>query len=245
MSLKINPMDEKTLERIYPKSIHGENINSDTFKIHIERYQYAASKINSPGIVADVACGSGYGSFFLASNLKNIHILAIDNNIAAIDFARMHFSHDRINYVVADAMKFLSDELLNYVVSLETIEHLPDPGGFVKRISSQLVSGGRIIASAPITPSMDGNIYHLHDFSKKSFKQLFTSCNLREIDSFVQKQNFNPLHVLGKKAQRSEEVRKNLFGYYLKKPGKLWSRIKSIFKDGFNNKYLVVVFEKP
>ena len=45
-----------------------------------------------------------------------------------------------------------------------------------------LVKGGRFIASAPVTPSMDANPFHQTDFTIKSFKKLFTSAGLVEID---------------------------------------------------------------
>src|SRR5687768_7553722 len=95
-NLKTDAMDEKTLERIYPETIHGENINSDTFRIHLDRYRYAASMIVRGGIVADIACGAGYGSFLLVNEIEDIRIVAVDNNKYAIEYAKKHFASDRI-----------------------------------------------------------------------------------------------------------------------------------------------------
>ena len=129
------------------------------------------------------------------------------------------------------------------VVSLETIEHLHHPEAFVKHMSLQLAPGGRFIASAPVTPSMDANPYHLNDFTQKSFRKLFSDCGLKLITSKLQVQPYRPFQLLKKHGPRS--IRKNLLGYYLTHPSKAFLRLKSTIVDGFRNKYLLVVFEKP
>ena len=111
-------------------------------------------------------------------------------------------------------------------------------------MANQLAAGGRFIASAPITPSVDANPYHLHDFTEQSFKKLFSAAGLTEIDSILQVQPYAPLHVARTKEGRSKDIRKGLLSYYFRNPSALWRRIRSIGTDGFTNKYLVVAFEK-
>lgn len=129
-------------------------------------------------------------------------------------------------------------------MSLETIEHLPDPAAFIAHMSKRLVKGGRFIASVPITPSMDANPYHLHDFTRSSFIELFRRNGFKPLVEKLQIQPYKIIDVMGKKEERSKDIRRGLLLYYLKHPGKFFLRIKSLFIDGLQNKYLVAVFEK-
>ena len=239
-------MIANSLERINPELSGGTEIAGDqTLRLHLERYHYAGKHL-IPGTVADIACGVGYGSSLLVTHYgeKISHILAVDNDAASIDFAKTKYQHPKISFILGDATKFRSSQAFQNIVSLETIEHLPDPVSFIKHISEQLVSGGRFITSVPITPSMDANPYHLHDFTSSRFKKMFVAEGFKELDSFVQLQKFNPFALAGKKEERSKDLRKNIIGYYFKNPGKFFLRLRSIFVDGFSNKYLVAVFEK-
>jgi 2-polyprenyl-3-methyl-5-hydroxy-6-metoxy-1,4-benzoquinol methylase len=234
------------MERIYPDSIEMNEATGDqTLLLHLERYAFAGKHL-LPGYLADIACGAGYGSYLLASQYGAAveKIFAVDIDEASIAFARNRYPHPLIQFTTSDALRFTAGVVLNNIVSLETIEHLPDPVAFVKHVSGQLATGGRFIASAPVTPSMDANPYHLHDFTVASFKQMFTDAGMREVSSYMQIQRYNPIPLLQRKEKRSEDLRKNVLGYYLKHPGKFFLRLSSLIKDGFTNKYLVVVFEK-
>lgn len=235
-----------SMERINPESLFAEEATgSETLQLHLERYHYAGRNL-LPGRVADIACGVGYGSYLLATDYgRDIQeLIAADIDEASIRYARERYAHAAIRFMQADAYSFDAEGLLHNIVSLETIEHLADPARFVKLAGQQLVRGGRFIASAPVTPSMDANPYHLQDFTARSFKRLFADAGFREVDSFIQVQRFNPLPLLSRKEKRSKDLRRNVLRYYLHHPNKLMLRVGSLFKDGFANKYLVAVFEK-
>jgi len=237
---------QNSLERIDPDSIaDSETTGYETLQLHLQRYQYAARFLKK-GNCADIACGTGYGSFFLATTCHQIidKLISVDIDASSIERARSRYAHSSIEFICADALSFLSGQPLHNVVSLETIEHLPDPQGFVSNMSSQLQKGGRFIASVPVTPSMDANPYHLYDFTKTSFLKLFNNKGLTLIDSFVQEQPYRLFSVLGKKEERGKDLRKGMMSYYLKHPSKFFLRLNSLFNDGFKNKYLVAVFEK-
>jgi 2-polyprenyl-3-methyl-5-hydroxy-6-metoxy-1,4-benzoquinol methylase len=239
-------MSFSSLERIYPDDENQQIGGGDTIALHIERYSFASQHL-SPGHIADIACGSGYGSFFLAiHNSEEVKkITAIDNNAPAISYAKSHYPHAKISFINVNAFEFKPDTLFNTVISLETIEHLEDPVKFVNHISSLLEKGGRIIASAPTVLTTDVNPYHLNDFTKKSFRKLFTDSGLKEINHLIQVQPYKPFQLMKKKkSDRSKELRRDLLKYYFTHPLKLIKRMKSILSDGFRIKYLVVVFEK-
>ncbi len=238
--------NKNTLERIYPTDKNDKEIvGHDTFLLHEERYHYAGKYI-VPGEIGDIACGVGYGSYLLATkyNCFNGKITAIDTDVDAINFAKLNYRHPGIDFIQGDVFSFAPTHLFDSIVSLETIEHLPHPAKFVSLYSSYLKKGGKFIASVPITPSMDANPYHLHDFTVASFKNLFINARLKEIDSFIQIQKFNPFRLFKKKEGRAASIRKNIIFFYFRNPRKFFLRLKSVLTDGFTNKYLLVVFEK-
>lgn len=239
-------MLSNSLERVVPDMMTGnETTGDETLLLHLERYHYAGKHL-VPGTVADIACGVGYGSYLLATQYMQpgSRITAVDIDAASIDYARSKYKHSAIDFYIGDAAGFQFQHPLNNVVSLETIEHLPQPAQFIQHISGQMVKGGRFIASAPVTPSMDANPYHLHDFTVGTFKQMFLKAGLKEVHSFMQVQPYRPFSLLGRKEERSKDLRKNIAGYYLQYPSKFFLRLTSLVKDGFTNKYLVAVFEK-
>jgi 2-polyprenyl-3-methyl-5-hydroxy-6-metoxy-1,4-benzoquinol methylase len=237
---------QNNLERINPDLvIENEVLGRKTLELHLERYRFAAKHLTD-GIVADIACGVGYGSYLLMeeSGDRVRHIYAIDNDPGSIRFASRRYADGKITFIEADALTYRSPEKLNTVVSLETLEHLENPSAFIQHMTAQLISGGRFIASVPITPSMDANPYHLHDFTIKGFKKMFTDAGMKEIDSIIQQQPYSLFSIANRKEERSKDLRKNIAGYYMSNPYKLLLRLKSLIKDGWNNKYLVTAFEK-
>jgi 2-polyprenyl-3-methyl-5-hydroxy-6-metoxy-1,4-benzoquinol methylase len=239
-------MLQNNLERIVPDVMASNEVTGNqTLLLHLERYHYAGRHL-LPGRVADIACGVGYGSYLLATEYAQgvSGIMAVDIDTASIDYARRHYAHPLIDFIVSDASDFNGVQPLHNIVSLETIEHIPQPGQFIRHMSKQLVPGGRFIVSVPVTPSMDANPYHLHDFSVRSFKKKFVTVGFRELHSYIQVQSYNPFAMITRSEQRSEQLRKNVARYYWQHPGKFLLRLQSLLKDGFTNKYLVVVFEK-
>ena len=237
-------MNKGSLERIYPAiEEDSSSIFARTVSLHKDRYRFASEHLR-PGLVADIACGAGYGSVILTESNPGIRILAVDNSQEAITYASENYNKPSIRFIHADAMGFKASEPIDTVISLETIEHLPFPVEFVSQMVAQLKPGGRFIASAPITPSMDANPFHLHDFTLDSFKKIFHDLGLEEIKCLIQVQKFNPVKIFRKKREKDRELRKGLFKYYISHPGKFWLRLKSSIKDGFCNKYALVVFQK-
>ena len=95
---KKETMNLSSLERIYPAGGSRETISgNETLQLHLQRYHFAGRHL-LPGIVADVACGAGYGSYLLATEYgKNIdRIIAIDNSQEAIDYCKNFYSHSKI-----------------------------------------------------------------------------------------------------------------------------------------------------
>ena len=216
----------------------------ETLDLHLERYRYSASQ-QAGGRVLDIACGVGYGTRLLADECDNLsEVVGVDLSGSAIAYADEHYKRDGVNFVNSDALSFVDSELFDGVVSLETIEHLPEPDEFLDNVTKLLRVGGTFVASVPVTPSVDVNPFHLHDFTEKTFRDMFLSRGFKEITSMIQVQPYNPVPLLARKEKRASTIRPKLLKYYMQNPTKLALRLWTSVRYGFENRYLTVVWEK-
>lgn len=234
-----------SLERLVPDDLTATDATgAETLELHLARYRYAAGLVEG-GRVLDCACGVGYGTALLASAPRQPdEVVGVDVDPNAIEFALSRYNSDRITFQTGDGATFVDQQGFDTIVSLETIEHVPEPGAVLGNFASLLKPGGKLIASVPTTPSVDVNPYHLHDFTERSFRKLGAELGLVEVDAFAQVQPFNPWKIVRGQEARLEDMRKNLPTYYLQRPGALSKRVWSTLVDGFKNKYLTVVWEK-
>ncbi|MCP4006453.1 MAG: methyltransferase domain-containing protein [bacterium] len=240
--------DADTLERIHPDRLEsGDEAARDVLRVHLDRYEFAARQIR-PGRLLDMACGVGYGTHLLADRASQVEeALGVDLAQEAIDAANQRYASERVSYRQGDAMQFADPEGFDTIVSLETVEHLPDPVAFVANAVKLLRPGGRLIASVPTTPSVDVNAYHLSDFTEASFRRLVAPYGLRELEAFrqVQTVRFTDVFSFGSEADaRLSRLRPNLPAYYARHPGALLKRIWTTLRHGFSNHYLTIVWER-
>ncbi|MFD3299780.1 class I SAM-dependent methyltransferase [Aquipseudomonas alcaligenes] len=237
-----------SIERIYPPDLDPASPgDQNTLHIHLERYEFAAHHLRGEQVL-DMACGCGYGSALLAERHPDKQVTGVDIDPAAIAYARQHYQLPNLRYVCADAESFAATQHFDSIVSLETIEHLPNPRQLVANYARLLAAGGRVIASVPITPTLDGNPHHLHDFSRRSFLALFRHHRLhpdtQELEQ-IQWWQFRglfsrrPDHA---KRHRSEGVGNAVLNYYRHHPTYLLARLASMLRYGFSNRYLTCLF---
>lgn len=231
-----------TMERITPDELGDGSTGQETLRLHMERYEFAARHLVGTRVL-DAACGVGYGTCYLAgSGIPTC--VGVDIDEEAIRYARTTYASPVVAYVVADATTYRESAPFHAVVSLETIEHVPNPRGLVENLVANLAPGGRLIASAPVTPSMDANPHHLSDFTPRSFRRLFDGLGLVEIDSLLQVQPFSATAVATRSEERMQDLRPSLLRYYAAHPGKLALRVWSTVRYGFTNRYLTLAMER-
>lgn len=237
--------DANSLERLVPEALlPGDTTGQATLDLHLERYAFAARHLR-PGRLLDLACGVGYGTKLLHERgPAGISALGIDLSAEAVAHARRHYAAAGVSFETADAMRFSDAEGFDSIVSLETIEHLPDPQGFVDRLTGLLRPGGVIVASVPTTPSVDVNPHHLHDFSERSFRRLFERRGLREGEALVQVQPFPLRSALRRGEARMRDLRPRLGAWYLRHPGALLRRAGATLRYGLENRYLTVAWRR-
>jgi 2-polyprenyl-3-methyl-5-hydroxy-6-metoxy-1,4-benzoquinol methylase len=232
-----------TLERIDPDAIDAQGVTGGaTLQLHLERYRFASSFVPPNGRVLDIACGVGYGSKALADSAadRSVEVTGVDCSTEALAIARSRYQNDNVRFVLGDCMQFSDEAGFDLIASLETVEHLPEPELFVRRLVSLLKPTGALLVSVPITPSVDFNRHHLNDFSRRSITAMVRRAGLRVIDSLLQTQPFNPFAVLARSEERLKDGRRGLPLFYLRHPQKLALRLSSIARDGFCNKYLTL-----
>lgn len=235
------------MERIVPDEMDmKDSFDRQSYALHMERYRFAGKHIIGTNIL-DMACGIGYGSYSIATEhiARNLSITAVDIDTEAIKLANEKYKHAGIQFLQSDIFSFEPLKQFDTIISLETIEHLQNPERFLEKINTLLAPGGRLIISAPVTPSKDANPHHLQDFSSSSFRKLCTGYFPKEIDSLRQVQSFTLQQVLpGKKKGRAAGIRHSVLKYYVQHPGSLFKRMAAVLRYGFNNIYLTLVLEK-
>lgn len=154
------------------------NIDPVVYFIHEHRYRWASNF--AQGIVLDVACGIGYGSGILRAGGKVKKYLGIDFSDEALGCARRKFTGPGVSFFRGDAQCLaLPTTSVDTIVSLETIEHLPEPKKALSEFSRVLKPGGVLIGSVPtveyeeISEEVHGtNPFHLHRFTFQELEEL-------------------------------------------------------------------------
>ena len=233
-----------TLERLVPAALDPNDVTGqETYQLHLERYDFAARFITG-GRVLDCACGVGYGSHRLLGGEAGTQLVTgVDIDASAVAYAKDHFVDPRLDYRCADGATFDAAPF-DAIVSFETIEHVPDPDAIIDNFVRLLAPGGLLIASVPVTPSVDVNPFHLHDFTPASFRRMFSARGLTEVDCLLQRQPYQPLKMLAGKETRLSDMRQNLVGFYASHPKAALKRLYSTAVDGFCNKYLTCVWRR-
>lgn len=154
-----------------------ENLNNINYvkKNHIIRYKYALSILNNNDLVADVACGSGYGSKMLATH--GCKVISIDQSKEAIDLCKKHNNHKNITWIQDKIENFCNviENKLDGIVCFETLEHIEN--GHEKILNcfkERLKKGSPAICSIPL--NHPDTKWHKKIFSFNDREDLFLSC---------------------------------------------------------------------
>lgn len=145
---------------------------------HRHRYQYAAQFAR--GTVLDAACGIGYGADILEAGGAELYT-GIDYSDAAISEAKETFSKPSRTFYkgLVDQLPF-EDAQFDLVVSLETLEHVPDVDAALREFRRVLKFDGMLVASVPdkhfdeyvSASSGASNEFHLHRFDREEIGNL-------------------------------------------------------------------------
>jgi SAM-dependent methyltransferase len=188
---------------------------------HLARYQWAAAQVH--GKVLDVACGTGYGATLLAHNAQ---VSGVDRDKRAVDTARSRVVG---TFLVAEVppIPFPSDAF-DFVVSFETVEHIPDDVSFILEIRRVLRPGGTLLISSPnMDISAPGGVplnrWHVREYTLSSLTALLSGAGLDVCDIYVQ--SFPP------KVSRGHRIAWRLHGLTWNQPAVVRAATRALLGD--------------
>ena len=133
---------------------------------HRFRYAWAYARIPDGGFGLDAFCGNGYGTWLLAQSRT---VLGIDGSSEAIRLAEVHYRSQRTFFATQYLPFELSAAVFDFVVSLESVEHVVDGHGFFQQLVDSLKPGGQLVFSTPcedhLPLAMTGNHFHFRHYS--------------------------------------------------------------------------------
>jgi SAM-dependent methyltransferase len=146
--------------------------------IHIARYALVKGICNGRSVL-DIACGEGYGTALLA-DWGASEVVGVDVSADTIDRARKLFPRTNTQFVMQggeDLGTALSGRQFDVVVSLETIEHVPDARAFLISLRDRVSPGGSLIVSCPndwwyFPGAEESNPFHRQKYTFEEFREL-------------------------------------------------------------------------
>jgi len=153
------------VERLVLDNQTRQNIIYDE---HLVRYQLASQLVKNK-VVLDVACGSGYGSYFLAQAQAQ-QVVGVDIDETTVQTAQKKYSANNLQYITdsAETLEKLKDKSFDVVVSFETIEHLQNYHSYLQALRRVLKNDGLAIISTPNAEAFTevDNPFHLKEFTE-------------------------------------------------------------------------------
>ena len=125
----------------------------DIRKDHIYRYELVSNRLRSvvsgQGCGLDLFCGNGYGTYLLARDYPDLLVLGMDGSDDAIRMASDHYRLENSNYQVARFPFVLPRAQYDFVVCMESLEHVDDDVLMLAEIARSLRTGGGLFISVP------------------------------------------------------------------------------------------------
>lgn len=140
---------------------------------HLHRYAICRDCVAGKRVL-DLACGTGYGSAFLAELAA--HVTGVDLNAEAIKAASSKFKARNLKFIIADCFGLpFDDNSYDVVVANEMIEHVDDHDGLISEAKRVLVDGGLFLVSTPNKPIYNRyktpNAFHVSELELPDFRK--------------------------------------------------------------------------
>ncbi|HMW63745.1 bifunctional 2-polyprenyl-6-hydroxyphenol methylase/3-demethylubiquinol 3-O-methyltransferase UbiG [Accumulibacter sp.] len=154
---------------------------------HVARYELAVCLVNQRypmhchGFGLDVFCGTGYGTHMISQRV-NCPVLGIDASCEAIALANSHFSGPKTFYCAKVFPFLLPCAAFDFVVCLESIEHVAQGETFLQVLAQSLKPGGLLVVSSPNSAcwslELNPNPFHHCHYAQKELIDLATKDGL-------------------------------------------------------------------
>jgi 2-polyprenyl-3-methyl-5-hydroxy-6-metoxy-1,4-benzoquinol methylase len=164
-------------------------VQNETTIEHLHRYAIACDLAKNK-IVADIACGEGYGSFLLSEVAASV--TGIDINTIAIEKAKRKYINSNLNYLNGNVNSIpVKDHSIDLIVSFETLEHVPDHEGMIREFKRVLKQDGILMISTPDKKHYSDipNYKNPHHIKELYVQEFYDLMNTNFKKTFFLKQN--------------------------------------------------------
>lgn len=185
-------LNDEGLNRYYTDYLGRRRLNNSVKMVQREiQYQSDKTFIEHyipEGKVLDVGCSGG---FFLNALNDKFKKYGIEIDPVSVEYAKEHFSFGKNVQCVALEDAPFAEKTFDLVLMRGTIEHVPDPVGAIKKVSSLLKPNGYYyITATPNGASFAADLYrdrwtlfhpvqHIWHFSPKTLSKICEKFNLR------------------------------------------------------------------
>jgi 2-polyprenyl-3-methyl-5-hydroxy-6-metoxy-1,4-benzoquinol methylase len=161
-------------ERMDAARTEGQLFPAERAEFHLARYRFATGYVRGQA-VADIACGTGYGSEILRAQGGASQVLGVDIDSGAVAYARAHHQPDGVRFFQASGDKTgLDADSVDAVVSFETIEHVPSDVDLLREFHRILRPGGMLICSTPNQWPLKASPFHVREYDRASFEAVLS-----------------------------------------------------------------------
>ncbi len=127
-----------------------EETNSTVKLIHYQRFEQAMNyKLDyDPKRILNVWCRTGEGIKFINKKYPNAEIYNLEISDKMIEIFKKKFPKEHIDKLSFKRLKF-KDNFFDLIISLETIEHTPNPDIYLDELNRVLIKNKNLILSCP------------------------------------------------------------------------------------------------
>jgi len=187
-------------EREFALFLESNEVPYLEYQTRIGRYVFASQFVVGKSIL-DVACGTGYGSGYLARRGAK-WVIGSDISPEAVSYAVRYYKDEKTEFVLADATRLpFSNNSFDAVVSFETIEHIKEYERFLSECRRVLKKEGVFICSTPNRGSSSPILKkpvcqcHLKEFYVAEFHHLLNTY-FRQVQVFGQDYLSTPAKIM-------------------------------------------------
>ncbi len=154
-------------------------------EFHMARYRFALPHAAGQE-VADIACGTGYGTELLLTDGQAKSVIGVDLDPDTIRYAEDRHRPENVSYRCASGdATGLPDASLDVIVSFETIEHVPCDERLLDEFARLLRPGGTLVVSTPNDWALEASPHHVRVYDRASFEALLKT-RFEQIELFNQ-----------------------------------------------------------
>lgn len=169
--------ENKIKEILSSKRLHPEN---EFFgrEYNGSRYHFLERFVDEGTLVMDIACGSAFGAFLLSKKVKKV--VGVDYLESYIQVAKERYKESEIlEFHIGDGMNYIynnTPEYFDTIISLHTLEHVPDDKKMLSNLYQNLKRGGRLILEIPIQMELPMGVpvnpYHFREYNVEGLHQI-------------------------------------------------------------------------